>query len=551
MSSNSAKGLWSLAALLLLLVVVLQAMRVYWEDEFINATTVDIQKVQFKEFTNEGVNLRIKGSININYTLVDNNSYRSWFLRTAAYPLHSLSLKNTSASLSFKQGGDSDNNDNDDKGLAFFQNKKKKKSPYEHAVTALIPGMRINIRHNEPTEFDIITNLTNFGDSGLLASIVKRIMLEEQIDFQVRTKLYISKGIIPLGTWPFVVLGVVNPSEELGVITSQFNLENVRINPVSSGGFSGLKISAIASAFYNFSISAQFPELRWKLFLPGCEDGEFIHATELSNLPIHLVPFAVNELSVFANIKSLPKSLGEQCPGANHSAIDMFAQQYLSGQTAIVKVQGSMHQPSSVPWWISSLLPLIDVKVPIPGHKTEEKLIREVDLSNFKMTFPTRKSPFEKPKGLPKLSAHIQATVVTPQMLNITKDIGLSVDEAKGIAELYSAKGEPFANVDIPDWLPCVTSTKMVDPNPADANEKDIDDNEPNQILAYVVEFNLNGVPMNVTDEAVFGEVARQMIVSGSAPISLHALVDTSLSTPVGSFVFSKIPIEGDTVLRA
>lgn len=535
-TSASASGIWALVAVLLLLVVVLQAMHVYWEQEFINATAVDIQKVEFMEFTNDGVNLRVKGSININYTLIDNNSYRSWFLRAGAYPIHTLSLRNTSASLSFKR-----DNENELEGTE----RKKRKTPYEHAVTSFIPPMTINIRHNETTEFDIVTNLTDFGNPSLLASIVKRIMTQEQIDFQIDTTLPLHKGFLPLGTWPFVVRGTVNPSEEFGVITNQFNLQDIKINPVSKGGFSGLRVFAVASAFYNFSISADFPELKWKVFMPGCEDDEYVYVTEVANMPFHLVPFSFNELNVYANVKAVPKGLNTQCPGTNHSVIDRFAQEFLSGQNTSVKVRGSDHQLLDVPWWMASLIPMIEFTVPIKGHKTGEKLIRELELSNFMMTFPPRKSPFEKPKGLPKLSAHIQATIVPPSALNITEDIGLSADQAKGTAELFSSKGEAFATVDIPDWLPCSTSTKMVDADPDFESERN------QQILAYVVEFNLNGVPMNVTDEAVFSEVARQMIVSGSAPITLQALVDAGLSSPVGSFIFTHIPIEGNTVLRA
>lgn len=543
LTSTSAKSIWGLAAVLLLLLIVLQAMHVYWEKEFINATAVDIQKVQFEEFTNDGVTLRVRGELRINYTLIDHDSYRSWFLRTGAYPIHTLLIKNSTSVVSFK-------NDKDQKAGAGG----KGESQYKHAVTALLPDMTINIRHNETTKFDIITNLTDFGSPGLLASIVKRILTEEEIDFEYKTALPIYKGIFPLGTWPFVIRGAVNPGPELGVIPDQFNLDDFTINPVPQG-YHGLSVAAMISAFYNFSISAILPELRWKVFIPGCNEDEFLYVTDAFNLPIHLKPFEVNELGVYAMVKKLSSELNVQCPGSNHTAIDQFAQQYLSGALTKIKVQGSWHQPPGVPWWMTPILPLIELQIPIRGQKTDDKLIRELELSNFKITLPARKNPFEKPSGLPKLSAHIQATVVPPPMINMTEDVDLSVKQARGTAELFSSKGESFATVDIPDWLPCVTTTKMVDRDPplngGDLGSMIQKKSSNNKTLAYVVEFSLNGVPMNITDESVFSEVARQVIVTGSAPITLHAIVDADLSTPVGGFVFSDISIEGNTVIRA
>lgn len=531
-TSAYAKSFWAIAGVLLLLLILLQAMHVYWDQEFMNATTVDITNVDFEEFTDDGFNLRVQGTARINYTEVDHNSYRSWFLRMGAYPIHTLSLKNSTAIVLFKETEDQGDNSN------------KEKSPYEHGVTAFLPPLEFSIRHNETTHFDFMANLTDFGSGKLLGSIVKRIMTAEEIDFRIKSALRVHKGIVALGTWPFEVAGEVNPSAGgLGAIANQFNLENVKINPVPEGAH-GVSVMAMVSAFYNFSIAADIPELTWDLFVPGCQELEYVYVAGVSNLPLRLVPHAVNEVKVHAGITKIPADLGVQCTGTNHSIIDQFVQQYISGALTSVKVRGSWKQPAGVPWWMKPILPLIEIKVPIRGHKMGDKLIRELELTDFMLTFPSSKNPFEKPKGLPKLSANVQATVVPPAALNLTDDIGILVNQVRGNAELFSSKGEQFATVDIPDWQPCDTSTTMVDVDPDNSNEGS------QQTLAYVLKFSLDEVPLNVTDEPVFGEIARQMLFSGSAPITLHAQVDANLETPVGSFVFSDIPIEGDTVLH-
>lgn len=530
-TSAYAKSFWAMAGVLLLLVIVLQAMHVYWDQEFMNATTVDITNVDFEEFTDDGFNIRVQGTARINYTEVDHNSYRSWFLRMGAYPIHTLSLQNSTAIVLFKESEDPDDNNN------------KEKNPYEHGVTAFLPPLTFSIRHNETTHFDFVANLTDFGSGKLLGSIMRRIMTDEEIDFRIKSALRVHKGVVPLGNWPFEVDGEVNPSTGgLGAIANQFNLENVKINPVPKGAH-GVSVAAMVSAFYNFSIAADIPELAWDLYVPGCQESDYVYVAGVSNMPLRLVPHAVNEVKVQADITKIPANLGVQCPGTNHSVIDQFAQQYISGALTSVKVRGSWHQPAGVPWWMKPVLPLIEITVPIRGQKIGDKLIRELELSDFMLTFPSSKNPFEKPKGLPKLSAKVQAIIVPPAALNLTEDIGILVNQVRGTAELFSSKGEQFATVDIPDWQPCETTTTMVDVDPDNTADGQ-------QTLAYVLKFNLDKVPLNVTDEPVFGEIARQMLFSGSAPITLHAAVDANLETPVGSFVFSDIPIEGDTVLH-
>lgn len=522
-----------LGVAILALVVLVQTASVNWGQEFFNGTIVNIDNVGFEQFTENGVSLRVRGNIHINYTLIDHASYRSWALRLGAYPLHSLTVGRSESVLELKN----------------YNNKatdKDDRQDYSHAVTAHLPQFDVNIRHNETTHFDLVTNLTDFGNPSLLATIVKRILAQKEIEFKYKTQLRLSKMGIPFGSWPFTVQAVVNP-ENLGFSDSKLlRLEQLQLEKVSGG----LGVSAAVSTFYNLSVSADIPQIMWDMYLAGCGDDEFIYVARVENSPIQLQPYKSNEIQVYSYVQQLDPAFSQHCTGenANHTALDQLVQKYFSGDVINVQVRGSdVQKPGAVPDWMAQVLPLLHVDIPFRFDRgpdgDDQKLVREVELSNFRLIIPPRnKNPFGGGPGqqpIPKLNAHIRATLQPPGELNLTKDLDLTIDYARGLADLYyrttSTICRKFAVVDIRDWLPCTTDTAK---DPETGN------------LRYIVEFDLVNVPMNVTDESTFSEVARQIFLKGSAPILLQAQIDADVATPLGSFVFSDIHIEGETLIK-
>jgi hypothetical protein len=523
-----------LGVVILTFVMLVQAARVNWGQEFFNGTIVNIDDVSFEQFTDDGVSLRVRGNVHINYTLIDHASYRSWALRLGAYPLHSLTVGRSESVLLLKNynGKVTDKDDEQD---------------YSHAVTAHLPQFDVNVRHNETTHFNLVTNLTDFGNPSLLATIVKRILTQKEIEFKYKTQLRLSKMSIPFGAWPFTIQAVVNP-ENIGFSDSNLlRLDQLQLKKVSDG----LEVSAAVSTFYNLSVSANVPQLMWDMYLAGCDDDEFIYVAQVENSPIQLQPYKLNEMKMYSYLQQLDPAFIQHCTGtnANHTALDQLVQKYLSGDIINLQVRGSaVQKPDTVPDWIAQILPLLHVNLPFRFDRGpdagDQKLVREVELTNFRLIIPPRnKNPFDGGRDkqpLPKLDAHIRAILQPPEELNLTKDLDLAVDYARGLADLYyrttSAVRRKFAVVDIRNWLPCTTDTAE---DPETGN------------MRYIVEFDLVGVPMNVTDESTFSEVARQILLKGSAPILLQAQVDADVATPLGNFVFSDIHIEGETLIKA
>lgn len=519
---------------ILILVVVVQTACVNWGQEFFNGTLIHIDSISFEQFTDDGVNLRVRGDVQINYTLIDHASYRSWALRLGAYPLHTLTVGKSQSVVELKNY----------KAVA---DREDGEQDFSHAVTALLPQFDVNVRHNETTHFDLVTNLTDFGNPSLLATIVKRILTQKEIEFKYNTQLHLSKLGISFGTWPFTIHAVVNPEKTWFSDNSFLRLNQLRFDKVENG----LGVSAGVSAAYNFSLSTDLPQLVWDMYLSGCEDDEFIFLTRVENAPMRLQPYKLNAMEIYAYLQQLDPAFKQYCVGlnANHTVLDLLVQKYLSGDFVNFQICGSSAQtPGAAPEWITQVLPLLCVDLPFrferDSDSDSQKLVRELELTDFRLIIPPRnKNPFDgghDKQPLPKLNAHIRVTVQPPSELNLTKDLDLAVDYARGFANLYyrstGAECRQFAVVDIHDWLPCTTDT---------TTEPETDH------LRYIIEFDLVGVPMNVTDESTFSQVARQILLKGSAPILLQAQVDADVVTPLGTFVFSDIDVEGETVIKA
>lgn len=509
---------WRLIVIILCVQITLFAMsmiKVDWPNEFLNATDIKIHHVGLKQLTKEGADVRVQGEIAIDFNKLDHNSAKAKFLRSSAYLVHSLTFGASTSEMSFRN----------------YSAEAVGRDNFIRAAVSHTPALDVLVRHNETTKFDIIVKITEFGSPTLFATIIHRILKQQEIEFQCLTNLPVRKSWLPLGTWPLSFKYVINP--QTSIAREDVRLKEMSMERADKGG---LHINAIINAVYNYSASGLIPKLYWDLHLPGCNDDEYLYVARASNHPLDVQPYTNNLLNVDSLIHTLPSGLNKKCSHSNHTLLDTAAQLYLSGESIDIMVQGSSYQHKDIPRWISNILPLLQIHVPFKRSSTDQKLIQELQFSKFVMKLPSpARNPLLKPKELPKLSAHIKATILPPTELNLTESLALAVTESRGLADLYS-KSQKFAVVDIRDWMPCETSTSR---SPDTGN------------LLYVVDFNLENAPMNVTDESVFSEVAKQIILTGSAPVTLKAQVDAGLYTPLGTFVFSDIHIEGETTVRA
>lgn len=565
---------------------------------FRQAAVANLTAVDFNGIKDGNIQLRVAAQLEMNYTQIENRRL-AWFIQTLAFPVYSIGIKNMTAILFIKGkepaqrwdqsfgsvwgSGEYSTADND-----FFK----------HALTISIPSVdEIKVRHNDPTFIDIVANVSSFENPALLSDTIRRLLVGDAVTARVLTEVEPHKGFISFGRFPIFVETTINPNSHKGVplddlFSKQLKLSAIEMVPdvpadPAQGKYGAIDVAAtvvlkdaleMVLAAFNLSSTVldkipinrnlSFPSLFWEVAIPGChydENGsDVLSVSGMKTLPFGLlqdraVPEGAGSICVSAeaSVPKLAEGLAVPCLDSNHSALDAFLQQYLSGQKTHIIVKGaSAAQNSGLPDWAARLLSKAQVSVPVlkrcgPGQADDEKLVKEVSLSQLKIALPPPKSPFERPGSPdvpPRISAHVEMVIHPPSVLNITQDLGVAVGKVRGPVDLVDAgTGILFAKFNVSAWVDCITTTRPETEEFArEAGEPDA----PLPLLNYLVSFDIEQLPMTVVDQKQLTAVATQLVLKGQVPITFGAVVDVQMNTTVGDFVLNKIPVEGTTVMR-
>ena len=494
------------AIVLALSILILRLFRVDdLRQEIMQSPQINIERFGLVGVNDEGAQVNVVGYTTIDYSHIE-GSNRQWIVRTVTNMFKTLTVEDTGVKVYLE----------------------RKEGEYAQAVHATIPKMEVNIGDGDNTPFDFVTTLSEFGNSFLVGTIIEKLLASEPITFRAVTDLPLSKLGINLGRYAVVVDQTVNNNNNSdGGSDVQIKVGDVIISDDSDDG---VEVSTNVNTIYNFPISADIPGLIWKLKIPGCssKDSDMILVSYGQTSSTKIQPMTTSSLTVTSSIHSVPQELVEQCKVGGKSPLDLFLAGYLSGDRNEVMIEGSEYQPQNTPSWLTDLMKQVKLKLPIIGKTNGSDLIRDLEFSDFKLSF------FDKDWTLtvPQVSTIVRVTVQPPDSVDIDENLPVQVIGARGIADLYS-KSQQFARVDIPDWVPC-TTTRI----------------ESEWGKAFLVEFGLDSIPLNVTDDSLFGEVMRQVIFSGSSLVHVKSLVDARLSTSIGKFALDQIPAEGDANLH-
>lgn len=265
---------------------------------------------------------------------------------------------------------------------------------------------------------------------------------------------------------------------------------------------------------------ATIPATSWNVALPGCSDGR--GSVEVCSATIEIFPLKLGRtttVTATALIHKLPKNVTEPCSDDEPSPLDNALRGYLDGQKTELQIKGSESQPTESPQFLHKLLPGISAALSLPPRRGDSmQLLERLELRNFDLEY-----------GSPVLaSAEVRAYARVPSFVHIDDDVLVQIPAARGIADLYY-QGHYFARAAVDDWVPCVTHK------------------DPDSEGVYIVDFALDGVPVEVVDQAVLRQIVAKLVVSPCVPIEVAGLVDGSVSTPVGDFDLTRVPVAGDT----
>ncbi|KAK7205301.1 hypothetical protein BZA70DRAFT_152213 [Myxozyma melibiosi] len=214
------------------------------------------------------------------------------------------------------------------------------------------------------------------------------------------------------------------------------------------------------------------------------------------------------------------------------SAMDSYLRKYLSGEQIKIYVRGKPAQKIvDLPAWVSDLLSVVSIPVPVPGRKTgggengTDSILKSFGLSRVKISVPQRGMPGSGNDALPRISALVNAVIDLPKEL----DFSIAITQLRGISDM-AYEGDKFGVLEIEDWTPATsfyTSEGYI------------------QVVAEITD-----VPIDITDQTVFKVILQKMFFQGEVNVEVDGTIDVGLDTPVGGFTISKIPAKGSVGLR-
>lgn len=490
------------------------------KDQLASVPKVSLNEFSVDRLTDDGLNIKVAGQVIADYSDV-NGTLRRGLVKTIGGWLKTVEVRNSTLDIFFEdedwKEGDHPKNETD-----------------ARTVRATIPPMTVDIKQGHNTSFDIVTTLSDFGSSDVIESIVDRLIHAQEVKFVGRANITAGKFGLFVGPIPLAIKESINKPEDDDDDDDDgsksffgYNISDINVTP-KSGSKDSLAVGFSAFVENSYDISMSLPPLLWEVSIEGCDS--MVPVVDGVTNAIDVKPFTAVNVSVDSNVGEIPKDLLKHCSNDNKSPLDRFIHKYLSGSPTSLLVAGKL-SGYLMPKWLEELLQHVSIKLNFKSPGQKEDLIESVSFQNLKLELPESKNPLVKPKGPPRISAIVSATCRAPSKIIIADDVKAGITNARGVSGFFSEDKE-FARVILEDWVPCMTRR------------------EENTSDMFIVDFALDSVPLDITDQAVFGKVIQTILVNGQAPIRIEAIADAELRTPIGEFVLTEIPAKGDTVIK-
>lgn len=306
---------------------------------------------------------------------------------------------------------------------------------------------------------------------------------------------------------------------------TRLNLHDV---PTPDGHQGAVGADVTVTAYNDFPVSFDIPELGFQILVPNCDPLEpQIAVADAITRHVTVRPHSKVVLDAQGLIRGIPKSLTRNCPHNDSSPLDNFIHQYMNGQPATVFVRGKKLAESKTPGWISDILAQLTVPVSFPGHGFDS-FLREFSLTDvdFKMPSPLADPNDPEDDGNPRVSGTVQVLAALPKEM----DFEVNVTNLKATADVFYKK-KKMGKLDLDKWNPA-NSTQFVDERTHEPLVK--------------IQSRIENVPLNITDSDVLSDVIQRMFFGGrDVVLDIKAKVDTKVRTALGPLVFKDIPAEG------
>lgn len=281
----------------------------------------------------------------------------------------------------------------------------------------------------------------------------------------------------------------------------------------------------VTLGFFNeYPISLNIPPLGFEILVSNCRSSDpHISVAEAVTELIEVRSHANVSARALGIISKIPESLVRTCPDTKLSPLDYFMDSYLHGEDAQVLVRGRDIEGSDTPKWISSILKSITVPIDLPGRSFGD-LIRDFSAENIDFKLPSPFADPNAPESSPRVSGTIHVLAALPEEMKLD----LAVQSIKSHSNLFF-EGKKMGELNQNRWQDA-NSTRIVGHNEVLLN-----------ITTSVVD-----VPLEITDEDVFGEVLRKMFFGkDDILLDVEAAVDIKVGTVLGDLAVKGVPAKG------
>ncbi|KAI8153703.1 hypothetical protein K4K49_006612 [Colletotrichum sp. SAR 10_70] len=371
--------------------------------------------------------------------------------------------------------------------------------------TAVVPPLSISIVDGQTTKVDFVAELSP-GDAEAYRKVANEWLdgKLDQLKVLGKADIPLKSGILPLGTH---------------AVSEILTFED-------SDGRSAVGADVAITAFNEYPISLDVPELGFEVLIPNCNSFDpYILVADATTEPLTIRPHAEVTANVSGIIRELPKDLTRVCPNSKSSPLDKFLDQYMHGEAATVYVRGRKVPDSNTPGWVGDILSEIMVPVPFPGQGFDN-LIKSFSLTDVNFQLPDPMADPDEDDGNPKVSGTVQVLAGLPKEMNFD----INVTNMRAIADVMY-QHRKLGELNLEKWQ-AANSTKI-----EDAKKK-----EPLLKITSRVE----NAPLNITDGDVLTDVMQKLLFGGKeVMLDVKAGVDIKVNTALGNLVLKDIPAEG------
>jgi hypothetical protein len=397
--------------------------------------------------------------------------------------------------------------------------------------TADVPPIKVSIRNGHSTHVDFLTDLQPGDVDGI------RRIAKDWIDGRLGQLRVIGKANVPLKSGIFN-LGKQMIQQEMTFANDdiptmpQYKIKKLNFREVDIPSGTGMAADVALIVKNKYPVDFTIPPLGFGILVDNCrKDEPYIMIADALTHDIHIHPQEDVELNVTGNVRQLPDSFVQACPGSHESPLDTIVGKYMSGQDTTVYVQGSESPSEDTPDWVTDLMKDITVPVSLPG-RSFGSLIKNFTLDDTHFGLPDPFADPSKPESNPRISANIKAIVALPEEMNFN----ISVGRVRADADVFY-KGKKLGILDLHKWQQA-NSTRLA---------PESEDDGP----SLLVQSSINDAPLNITDDDVFTDVVQALLFgSKSVFLSIKALVDVETETALGAFAIRKIPAEGQVPVK-